>query len=251
VQAASDALRELLPVTDILLLDARHFRSWFGSVDAREIALWGRQQGARCTVVRGGRAFAVAIGSVESFPAREPHGTGADFDAAFLAGIRRGVEPVAAAMRAAGQENPSPRDAAPAKAVAHIDGGSRGNPGVAGAGVYLEREGRPWKGLYFYLGRRTNNFAEYSALLQALRYALDHGVRSLEVFSDSELLVRQLHGRYRVKDATLKELYAQAQELIGKLGKFSIRHVPREENREADALANKAQDEKQSGEETY
>jgi len=93
-----------------------------------------------------------------------------------------------------------------------------------------------------YLGHQTNNYAEYSGLLAALQYALEHGHKALKVISDSELLVRQIKGVYRVKSPGLQELYRRAKELIGKLEWFSIEHVLREKNREADRLANAAMD---------
>jgi ribonuclease HI len=135
--------------------------------------------------------------------------------------------------------------------VAYIDGGSRGNPGVAGAGIHLELNGAPWRGLYRYLGRRTNNYAEYTALLEALGYALQEGFRTIQVCSDSELLVKQLLGQYRVKNPVLKELYEEAQKLIRQLESFKIKHIPRERNKRADALANRAQDALGSGIEEY
>jgi ribonuclease HI len=135
--------------------------------------------------------------------------------------------------------------------TAFVDGGSRGNPGDSGAGVYLLRNGEPWRGLYFYLGRQTNNFAEYTALLEAMNYALLKGFRKMSVNADSELLVRQMLGIYKVKNPGLKPLHAEAREMVLRLQTFSIRHVPREQNKKADALANKAQDTKESGEESY
>jgi ribonuclease HI len=135
--------------------------------------------------------------------------------------------------------------------VAYVDGGSRGNPGAAGAGVYFLRNGAPWRGLYRFLGRQTNNFAEYTALLEALDYALRQGFQRISVHADSELLVRQMLGIYKVKNPGLQALHAEAQALVGRLRKFSIRHVPREQNKQADALANKAQDTRASGEEIY
>ena len=93
-----------------------------------------------------------------------------------------------------------------------------------------------------YLGRQTNNFAEYSGLIAALEWALEHHVRELEVVSDSELLVRQMNGVYRVKSATLKPLFEQARELTLRFRRCSVRHVRRDDNRTADSLANEALD---------
>ena len=127
--------------------------------------------------------------------------------------------------------------------VAHIDGGARGNPGPAGYGVVFEDEvGRPVANLSEYLGRQTNNYAEYSGLLAALNYTIRHGFKALKVVSDSELLVKQTLGEYKVSSPTLKELHQRAMKLIDQLECFEIRHVLREKNREADRLANMAMD---------
>ena len=127
--------------------------------------------------------------------------------------------------------------------VAYIDGGARGNPGPAGYGVVFEDEvGRPVANLSEYLGRQTNNYAEYSGLLAALNYTLRHGFKSLKVVSDSELMVKQVLGEYKVSSPTLKELNQRAMKLIDQLDCFEIRHVLREKNREADRLANIAMD---------
>jgi ribonuclease HI len=135
----------------------------------------------------------------------------------------------------------------PLRLVAHIDGGARGNPGPAGYGVHVEDEsGGLIAQLYGYLGIATNNTAEYAGLLAALEYALDTGAASLQVYSDSELLVRQIEGRYRVKDPKMRVLFAAAKGLIARLQAFSVAHVPREQNREADMLANKAMDRRES-----
>ncbi|MCG6922289.1 MAG: ribonuclease HI family protein [Acidobacteria bacterium] len=129
----------------------------------------------------------------------------------------------------------------------HVDGASRGNPGEAGFGVHVAApDGRTVAELYGHLGRATNNVAEYQGLLHALRWALAHGTGSVEIFSDSELLVRQMAGRYRVKNPRLQPLHREACELVGRLGHVRIQHVRREENREADALANRALDERAS-----
>jgi len=127
--------------------------------------------------------------------------------------------------------------------VAHSDGGARGNPGPAGYGVVIEDEsGRKVATLSEYLGHQTNNFAEYQGLIAALEYALEHGPKALKLISDSELLVRQIKGIYKVKNAVLQDLHGRAKELIGQLEWFSIGHALREHNQEADRLANEAMD---------
>jgi ribonuclease HI len=127
--------------------------------------------------------------------------------------------------------------------MAHSDGGARGNPGPAGYGVVIQDEsGRKVAALSEYLGHQTNNFAEYQGLIAALEYALKHGPKALKVISDSELLVRQIKGIYKVKNATLQELHGHARDLIAQLEWFSIGHALREHNREADRLANDAMD---------
>lgn len=127
--------------------------------------------------------------------------------------------------------------------VAHTDGGARGNPGPAGFGVVInDSKGNTVARLSEYLGRQTNNFAEYQALIAALEYAVEHGPRALKVISDSELLVRQIKGIYKVKEPTLRDLHARANQLISKLEWFDIEHVLRGHNREADELANQAMD---------
>lgn len=127
--------------------------------------------------------------------------------------------------------------------IAHSDGGARGNPGPAGYGVVIQDEaGRKVAALSQYLGHQTNNFAEYQGLIAALEYAIEHGHKSLKLISDSELLVRQIKGIYKVKNATLQELHGRAKELIAELEWFSIDHALREHNREADELANQAMD---------
>jgi ribonuclease HI len=137
-----------------------------------------------------------------------------------------------------------PHDSPPAHyLVAHSDGGARGNPGPAGFGVVIKDEtGRKVAALSEYLGHQTNNFAEYQGLIAALEYALQHGPKALKLISDSELLVRQIKGVYKVKNATLQDLHARAKELIAKLEWFSIGHAFREHNQEADRLANEAMD---------
>ena len=127
--------------------------------------------------------------------------------------------------------------------LAHIDGGSRGNPGPAGYGVVItDQDRRKVAGLSEYLGHQTNNYAEYSGLLAALDYALQHGHKALKVVGDSELLVKQIRGEYKVKSPALQDLYLRARQQIAKLDWFSIQHVLREKNHEADRLANLAMD---------
>jgi ribonuclease HI len=127
--------------------------------------------------------------------------------------------------------------------VAHIDGGARGNPGPAGYGAVIEDEmGRPVVELSDYLGKQTNNYAEYSGLLAALSYTTRHGFKALKVYSDSELMVKQISGEYKVNNPSLKELHAKAIKLIEDLEAFEINHVSRQQNREADWLANRAMD---------
>lgn len=127
----------------------------------------------------------------------------------------------------------------------HVDGASRGNPGEAGFGVQVTQpDGERVAELYGYLGRATNNVAEYQGLLHALRWALAHQALRVEVFSDSELLVRQMQGRYRVRNAGLLPLHREARTLLARFEAARIAHVPRERNREADALANRAVDER-------
>ena len=127
--------------------------------------------------------------------------------------------------------------------IANTDGGARGNPGPAGYGVVIkDQDGKKVAGLSEYLGHQTNNFAEYSALLAALRYAVEHGPKALKVISDSELLVKQIKGQYKVKNLALQELHRTAKDLISKLEWFSIEHSFREQNQEADRLANEAMD---------
>jgi len=127
--------------------------------------------------------------------------------------------------------------------IAHSDGGARGNPGPAGYGVVIKDEsGHKVAALSEYLGHQTNNFAEYQGLIAALEYAIKHGPKALKLISDSELLVRQIKGIYKVKNPTLQDLHGRAKELIAQLDWFSIGHAFREQNQEADHLANAAMD---------
>jgi ribonuclease HI len=127
---------------------------------------------------------------------------------------------------------------------ANIDGGSRGNPGPAAYGVVMrDGRGEVVARLKKYIGQNTNNVAEYFALIAALDYAQTHGIRALRVESDSELLVKQMRGQYKVKSEELKPLFERARKMSQTLEMFRIEHVYREQNREADALVNQALDE--------
>ena len=128
---------------------------------------------------------------------------------------------------------------------AAIDGGARGNPGEAGCGIDLDAGGHREEHA-IYLGRATNNVAEYAALLGALERAHALGLEELAVRSDSQLLVEQMNGGYRVKAHHLKPLWLRAHTLAAALRRFSIQHVPRESNHAADALANRAIDTRSS-----
>ncbi len=128
--------------------------------------------------------------------------------------------------------------------VAYTDGGSRGNPGPAGFGVRLESaDGTVIGELHEALGVATNNIAEYRGLLAALAWALDHGYRRLHVRSDSQLLIRQMRGEYRVKNPGLQQLHREARDLVARFERVGFEHIPREQNDAADRLANLAMDE--------
>jgi len=131
--------------------------------------------------------------------------------------------------------------------IAHVDGASRGNPGPASYAVVLYGpDGKTKFQVGKYLGRATNNVAEYYGLITALDYALSQGIDRLLVRSDSELMVRQMQGRYKVNSADLKPLHERARKLSRGLAHFAIEHVRREQNREADELANIALDQTSS-----
>lgn len=132
--------------------------------------------------------------------------------------------------------------------VAHVDGASRGNPGPASYAVVIRKpDGTPVLQVSKYIGTATNNVAEYYALIAALDYATTHGITRLRVRSDSELLVQQMRGMYKVKSVALRPLYERAQKLSRQLPFFAVEHVRRELNAEADALANQALDQQRDG----
>ncbi|HEU4937473.1 MAG TPA: ribonuclease HI family protein [Vicinamibacterales bacterium] len=128
--------------------------------------------------------------------------------------------------------------------VAYIDGGARGNPGPAGYGVSIQSaDGTVLEELHGGLGIATNNIAEYNGLLAALQWAVDHDVRRVHIRADSELLVRQMRGEYRVKNPGLQPLYVRARLLAAQLDDVKFEHVRREFNKEADRLSNVGMDE--------
>ncbi len=127
--------------------------------------------------------------------------------------------------------------------TAHCDGGSRGNPGPAGYGAVVEdASGRTVARLSEFLGIQTNNYAEYSGLLAVLKWANQNGARHLCVISDSELMVKQMQGKYKVASPVLRPLYEEARKMARRIEEFEIRHTLRGGNKEADALANEAMD---------
>jgi ribonuclease HI len=126
---------------------------------------------------------------------------------------------------------------------AHCDGGARGNPGPAGYGAVIQDDhGTVLAELSEFLGMRTNNFAEYSGLLACLQYALDHHHPRLRVVSDSELMVKQIQGKYKVNSPDLRPLWQEAKNRIARLEGFEISHALRHKNKDADRLANQAMD---------
>ena len=127
--------------------------------------------------------------------------------------------------------------------TAHCDGGSRGNPGPAGFGAVIEDpEGRIVARLSEFLGLQTNNYAEYQGLLAVLAWAAEHGVSRLRIFSDSELMVRQMKGIYKVASPILRPLWQEARQRAARFDAFEMRHTLRGGNKEADRLANEAMD---------
>ena len=146
-------------------------------------------------------------------------------------------------------DSPTPQPEKPAKSAksvwinAHCDGGARGNPGPAGFGALIrDDQGMVLAELSEFLGMRTNNYAEYSGLLGCLQYALDHHHPRLRVVSDSELMVKQIQGKYKVNSPDLKPLWQEAKIRIARLEAFEISHALRHKNKDADRLANEAMD---------
>jgi ribonuclease HI len=154
------------------------------------------------------------------------------------------MTPRTPSSRGAGLFGEPPPEAKPLAWRANVDGGSRGNPGPASYGVVIrDPRGEVVARLKKYIGRTTNNVAEYYGLIAALDYAQSNSIKALRVESDSELLVKQMQGQYKVKSADLKPLYERAKKMSQALPAFRIDHVYREQNREADLLANEAMDE--------
>jgi ribonuclease HI len=127
-------------------------------------------------------------------------------------------------------------------ATVHIDGAARGNPGPAAYALVLRRPGEPVIEQAETIGTATNNVAEYTALIRALERAAELGIRTLAVFSDSELIVKQMNGEYRVKNADLQDLYREAQALRKSFERVTLTHVRRAQNADADRLCNEALD---------
>jgi ribonuclease HI len=145
-------------------------------------------------------------------------------------------------------ESPRPKggaDGAPPRVRVYSDGAARGNPGPSGAGaVLVDTAGQVIDRLGKYLGVQTNNYAEYTGLILGLRRARELGVQEVEVFADSELMIRQLNGRYQVKSQTLRPLYEEALKLLGEFSRVKLVHVPREMNVQADEMSNRAIDQR-------
>jgi ribonuclease HI len=166
---------------------------------------------------------------------------------AVLRGQQESVSPVPPAVQ---QQSlfAEPADGSALVCKLFTDGASRGNPGEAGAGsVLFGDDGLELAARSLYLGKCTNNVAEYKALIMGLQSVLELDCGRVEIFLDSQLIVRQIQGRYKVKHATLQTLFAQVKELLAKINNWSVAHVPREQNKRADELANKGIDEKDHG----
>ena len=136
-----------------------------------------------------------------------------------------------------------PAEASSELFTAHCDGGSRGNPGPSGYGAVIEdANGRVVAELSQFLGIRTNNYAEYAGLLAVLQWAIENSVKHLRVISDSELMVKQMQGKYKVASPNLRPLFEEARKLSRRTASFEIRHTLRGGNKQADQLANEAMD---------
>lgn len=134
----------------------------------------------------------------------------------------------------------------PKKIFIYTDGASRGNPGPCALGlqVFDSDHNLIYEEADYLAEKNTNNFAEYKAVIRALELSTKHHIQELHLFSDSQFLIRQLEKKYKVKSANIKPLFEQCQELLKKIPKWNFEHIPREQNKGADALANRALDEK-------
>jgi ribonuclease HI len=158
--------------------------------------------------------------------------------------LQRILEKAAAMVEGTNGEELGPEPAV-SRVRLYSDGAARGNPGLAGAGaVLVEPSGQVVDRLGKFLGKQTNNYAEYMGLLLGLRRARELSVREVEVFADSELMLRQLGGRYQVKSTSLRPLYEEALTLLNDFERVKLVHVPREMNRAADEMSNRAIDER-------
>lgn len=159
--------------------------------------------------------------------------------------LKRILERAATLVESGGEQAAVPQAPTLARVRVYSDGAARGNPGLAGAGaVLVEPSGQVVDRLGKFLGRQTNNYAEYMGLLLGLRRAKELGVAEVELFADSELMLRQLGGRYQVKSPSLKPLYQEALRLLNDFERVKFVHVPREMNRAADEMSNRAIDER-------
>ncbi len=166
---------------------------------------------------------------------------------AVLCGAKKTVGPVTVTSSPAQQQSLFAELAAGSGSACKLftDGASRGNPGEAGAGsVLLDGDGQELAARSCYLGQCTNNVAEYKALIMGLQSILELDCGKVEIFLDSQLIVRQIQGQYKVKHATLQPLFAEVKELLARIDNWTVAHVPREQNKRADELANKGIDEK-------
>ncbi len=170
---------------------------------------------------------------------------------AVLCGQQKTVSPVGTTVSSSSSVQQQSLFPEPSQAIGSTicqlftDGASRGNPGEAGAGsVLLDSNGQELAARSLYLGQCTNNVAEYKALLLGLQSALELGCGNLDIFLDSQLIVRQIQGQYKVKHPTLKPLFFEVKDLLARIESWSVAHVPREQNKRADELANQGIDEK-------
>ncbi len=124
----------------------------------------------------------------------------------------------------------------------YTDGASKGNPGNAGIGAVIKKDGYPIEEISRYIGVATNNIAEYTALIEGLEKLKEMGIKKVKAFSDSELVVKQINGIYSIKNAELKKLHGRFKEIASYFDSFTIEHIPREQNKEADRLSKRAAD---------